>query len=278
MRSHRGVRWLATGGTLALLLCGSLTPGAESYTYQGHTPKYAVPPGYCLMDRQGVIGSATYSLFQKAVGEDAEFVAIYLDCDELTAFAATHNSPILHGGAIAIPKSDGSIVVRDDETRRDEIDREVQKFSAIDISWVNEQLKQKAEERGIVFHELQDIRLIDHDNIAAYAAFLDARGELHQPMISVLALSLTNQLPFKNVLIAPASDPNVVRTLLDSQHRYMSWLIAQNETAEQQLRQGQPGPGMFNCGGGLGSGSVLIGGICLFGALWLLLRLLHSRA
>jgi hypothetical protein len=278
MRCHRRVRWLATGGILALSLCGSLTAGAESYTYQGHTLKYAVPPGYCLMDRQGVIGGATYSLFQKAVGEDAEFVAIYLDCDELTAFVATHNSRILHGGAIAIPKSDGSIVVRDDETRRDEIDREVQKFSAIDISWVNEQLKRKAEERGIVFHELQDIRLIDHDNIAAYAAFLDARDELHQPMISVLALSLTNQLPFKNVMIAPAGDPNVVQTLLDSQHRYMSWLIAQNETAEQQLQQGQPSPGTFNGGGGLGSGSVLIGGVCLFGALWLLLRLLHSRA
>ncbi len=277
MRRCRGVNWLAAGGIAASVICGSLTASAEIYTYQGHTLKYAVPPGYCLMDRQGIIGSATYSLFEKAMGEDVEFVAIYLDCDELTAFAATHNSPILHGGAIAIPKSDGSIVVRDDETRRDEIDREVQKFSAIDISWVNEQLKRKAEERGIVFHELRDIRLIDHDNIAAYAAFLDARDELHQPMISVLALSLTNQLPLKNVMIAPASDPNVVQTLLDSQHRYMGLLIAQNETAEQQLQQGQPTPGMLN-GGGLGSGSVLIGGVCLFGALWLLLRLLHSRA
>lgn len=277
MRRYRGVNWLAAGGISASLICGNLTAAAESYTYQGHTLKYAVPPGYCLMDRQGVIGSATYSLFQKAVGEDAEFVAIYLDCDELTAFAATHNSPILHGGAIAIPKSDGSIVLRDDETRRDEVDREVQKFSAIDLSWVNEQLKRKAEERGIVFHELQDIRLIDHDNDAAYAVFLDARDELHQPMISVLALSLTSHLPFKSIMIAPASDPNVVQTLLEGQHRYMTWLIAQNETDEEQAKQAQPTSGMLG-GSSLDSGSVMIGGVCLVGALWLLLRLLHSRA
>jgi hypothetical protein len=277
MHCHRGARWLAVGGIAASVFCGSLTAGAESYTYQGHTLKYAVPPGYCLMDRQGIIGSATYSVFEKAVGEDVEFIAIYLNCDELTALAATGSSPILHAGAIAIPKSGDSIVVQDDETRRDEIDRQVQKFSVIDIGWVNAQLKQKAEERGIVFHELQDIRLIDHDNDAAYAVFLDARDELHQPMISVLALSLTSHLPFKSIMIAPASDPNVVQTLLEGQHRYMTWLIAQNETDEEQAKQAQPTSGMLG-GSSLDSGSVMIGGVCLVGALWLLLRLLHSRA
>jgi hypothetical protein len=278
MRSHRGRLWLAAGGIASALLWGSPSVWAESYTYQGHTLKYAVPPGHCLMDRQGVVGSAFYSLIEKGLKDDEEFVAVYLNCDELTTFMGTHTSPLLHGGVIAIPKSGGSIDVRGDETRRDEINRQVDKFSMIDLGWVNAQLKLRGEERGVVVSELKDLRLVDHDNIAAYAMFMDAKDDQHMPMISVMALSLTNQLPFRNVMIAPASDPNVVQTLLDGQHRYMTWLIAQNETEEQRNQQSQPTPGLLSGSSSLGSGSLAIGALCFFGALWLLIRVLHSRA
>jgi hypothetical protein len=274
MPRHRGMHWLAAVASAAFF-CGSPTAWAESYTYQGHTLKYAVPPGYCLVNPQGVIGSQAFALMQKAAGDDVEFIVLYFDCEEFTSLAATHTTPIRHGGGIAIPKSGGSILVRDDETRRDEIDRQVAKFAVIDLAWVNTQLKLKAEERGVVFNELQDIRLIDHDSVAAYAALVDAPDSAKTPMISVNAMSLTNQLPIRNLMIAPATDPNVVQVLLDQQRRYMTWLIAQNETSEEQTKQMQPTPGL-SLGGNMGAGSLTIGVLCLFGALWLVFRVLRS--
>jgi len=274
MRDARGTGGLVAGGVTAILLGLGTAARADIYTYQGHTLKYAAPPGYCLMDRQGVIGSATYALLEKAMGEDVEFVAIYLNCDELTTLLETRTTPLLHGGAIAIPKSGGSVVVRDDETRRDEIDRQIARINTVDIGWVNDQLKLKAEERGVVFHELQDIRLVDHDDTAAYAALIDANDNLHQPMLSLVALSLTNQLPFKTLMIAPASDPNVIQNLLAAQRRYVTWLIAQNETDEERRKQAQPTPSMLGgIGNFAGEGSIVVGLLCFLGAVWLLFRL-----
>ena len=272
MPRHRVVHWLAG---LAALACFGSDASAESYTYQGHTLKYAVPPGYCLVNPQGVIGGQAFALMQKAAGDDVKFIVLYFDCEEFTSLAATHTTPIRHGGGIAIPKSGESILVRDDETRRDEIDRQVAKFAVIDLAWVNAQLKLKAEERGVVFNELQDIRLGDRDNVAAYAALVDAGDGAKPPMISVNAMSLTDQLPIRNIMIAPATDPNVVQTLLDQQRRYMRWLIAQNETDEEQTKQMQSTRGL-SLGGGMGAGSATIAILCLAGALWLVVRLLRS--
>ena len=76
-------------------------------------------------------------------------------------------------------------------------------------------------------------------------------------------------------MIAPATDPNVVQTLLDQQRRYMRWLIAQNETDEEQTKQMQSTRGL-SLGGGKGAGSATIAILCLAGALWLVVRLLRS--
>jgi len=265
--------WLA-GFAFAVLSCGNPNAWAESFTYEGHTLKYTVPPGYCLMDRERVIGNAAYSYLEKAVGEDMEIIALYLNCDDLTAIVANHTVPPIHLGAIAVPKSGGVIAIKDNETRRDEIDRVSARYSAIDLAWINEQLKQRGQERGVVFPELTDSRLISRDDAAAYALAMNAADDKHPSMIDLMAMSLTNQLPFTNIMAAPASDPNVAQTLLDSQRRYMAWLIAQNGTEEQRRQQAQPTPGLsFGGGNTLGFGSMLIGGLCLFGALIVLLRL-----
>ena len=274
-RRHRRLRhWLAVCSLGVAVAVFGADAQAESFTYEGHTLKYAVPPGYCLMDRQRVIGDFAYSYVEKAVGADMEVIALYLNCDDLTAIVANRAVPPLHLGGIAVPKSGGVITIKDNETRRDEIDRVSAKYNSIDLAWINEQLKQRGQERGVTFPELTDMRLVSRDDTAAYATMLNAADDKHPAMISVSAMSLTNQLPFTNVIIAPASDPNVIQALLDSQRRYMTWLIAQNETEEQRHQQSQPTPSIsFGDGSMLGFGSVLIGGLCLFGAVIVLLRL-----
>src|SRR5689334_7872170 len=109
-RRYRRLRhWLAIC-SLAVAAAGfGADAQAESFTYEGHTLKYAVPPGYCLMDRDRVIGNVAYAYLEKAIGEDMEIIALYLNCDDLTAIVANRAVPPLHLGGIAVPKSGGAI-------------------------------------------------------------------------------------------------------------------------------------------------------------------------
>lgn len=274
MPRHRGVQWFMAVAIVALF-CGSPNAGAESFTYQGHTLKYTPPPGYCGVDREGAFGSALFSAVGNIAGPNTEPIAIFLDCTESSAVFATHNAQALHHFiALAVFKTGDTIIVQESGTRRDWVGTLADKFSSIDLAAVKDELKQRLSGLANI-PELKEMRLVEKDNDAAYVTMMTG-GDGLPDMVAVMAGSMTNQLPFAAVMVAPASDPNVLQSLLDGQHRYMSWLISLNETDDEQRKQVQPTPGFSFSGDTLGFGSILIGGLCLLGALIVILRLRRS--
>lgn len=274
MPRHRGPQWFVAV-VVAALFCSGPNAGAESFTYQNHTFKYTPPPGYCGVDPQSAFGSALFSGLGNIAGPNTEPIAMFFDCAESSAVFTTHSAQALHHFiALAVFKTGDTIIVQESGTRRDWVDTLADKFSSIDLAAVKDELKQRLAGMANI-PELKQMRLVEKGNDAAYVTMLTG-GDGLPDMVAVMAGSMTNQLPFAAVMVAPASDLNVLQTLLDGQHRYMSWLISLNETDDEQRKQAQPTPGFSVGGDTLGFGSVLIGGLCLFGALIVILRLRRS--
>jgi hypothetical protein len=275
---HRiGTESLALGALLFSLLSAPASR-AEIYTVAGHSIRFQAPPGYCLLERDRVVGKAVFNMLEEMVGEKIVPVAVYVNCDELNTLVTTGRYSSFHVGLLALPKSWGEVVVRTEGTRRDEIDHVAQRFDQIDIATINAAMQLHAQEHGYMMAELKDKRLISRDDFAAYAALMTAAGEKTPPTIAVLAMSQTNHLPFSNIIAAPISDPNVLNTLLDAQRGFLAELIDENETAEEKSLQSVPTPGAFDDLPSLlaGYGSIAIGAIFILAAVFLVFRMRRS--
>ncbi len=262
-------------GAAFLCTVAATTVRAETYTVAGHTIRFFPPPGYCLVTPDGVVGGAVFKFFKNISEDDIEPVGIYLDCGELTALVATHRSLITHMGTLVAAKSGGEVVLRARETRRDEIDRAAGRFSYLDLASINEQLKIHGQEKGVVFPELKDMRMVDRDAAAAYVAVSTGPADRSVTYVAVMAMTMTNQLPLSSIMVAPVGDPDVLNGLLASQRRYVASLIDLNETPDQQRLQSQATPGMFDDLPALlaGYGSIIVGAVCVLAALFLLFRM-----
>jgi hypothetical protein len=251
---------------------------AETHTVAGHTIRFQAPPGYCLLERDRVVGKAVFNMLEEMVGEEIVPVAVYVDCDELNTLVTTGRYSSFHVGLLALPKSWGEVVVRTEGTRRDEIDHVAQRFDQLDIATINAAMQQHAQEHGYMMAELKDKRFISRDDFAAYAALMTAAGDKTPPSIAVLAMSQTNHLPFSNIIAAPISDPNVLNTLLDAQRSFLAELIDENETAEEKRLQSVPTPGVLDDLPSLlaGYGSIAIGGIFILAVVLLVFRMRRS--
>jgi hypothetical protein len=126
-----------------------------------------------------------------------------------------------------------------------------------------------------VFPELKDMRMVDRDATAAYIASFTGPADQSVTFVAVMGMTMTNQLPLSNIMVAPVGDPDVLNALLGSQRRYVASLIDLNETPEQQRLQSQATPGMFDDLPALlaGYGSIIVGAVCVLAALFLLFRM-----